>query len=52
MLRRTYATTLYKRGMGLKAIQAKTRHRSMDTLLAHYIHDEELAAGYLTDLFG
>jgi integrase len=52
MFRRCYATTLYRAGMGLKAIQAKTRHRSMDTLLEHYIHDEEPAAPYLQKLFG
>jgi integrase len=52
MFRRCYATTLYRVGMGLKAIQAKTRHRSMDTLLQHYIHDEEPAAPYLQKLFG
>lgn len=47
LFRRTYATLLYKSGMGLKAIQAKTRHSSLEVLMRHYIHDEEPAAPYL-----
>lgn len=46
-LRRTYATLLSKQGMGLKAIQLKTRHASIETLAKHYIDDSEPAAPYL-----
>ena len=45
--RRSYATLLYKSGMGLKAIQAKTRHSSMEVLTRHYIDDSEPASPYL-----
>ena len=48
LFRRSYATGLYKAGMGMKAIQKKTRHASMDTLVKYYIHDEEPASKYLT----
>lgn len=51
MLRRTYATTLYESGMGIKAIQKKTRHKSLDTLLKHYIIDNEPAEGYLDKIY-
>jgi integrase len=47
LFRRTYATGLYKSGMGIKAIQGKTRHSNINVLMKHYIHDEELAAPYL-----
>ena len=47
LFRRTYATMLYKSGMGLKAIQSKTRHASIETLTKHYIHDEDPASPYL-----
>lgn len=46
-LRRTYATLLNKAGMGLKAIQLKTRHASIETLTKHYIDDSEPAGPYL-----
>ena len=46
-LRRTYATLLNKAGMGLKAIQLKTRHASIETLTRHYIDDSEPAGPYL-----
>jgi integrase len=44
---RTYATCLYRAGMGIKAIQAKTRHASIATLVKHYICDSEQATLYL-----
>lgn len=47
LFRRSYATILYKNGMGLKAVQAKTRHANIDTLLKHYVYDDELATPYL-----
>ncbi len=46
LFRRSYATTLYKSGMGLKAIQEKTRHASIEVLTRHYIDDGEKASGY------
>lgn len=46
LFRRSYATALYKSGMGLKAIQEKTRHASIEVLTRHYISDEEKAGGY------
>ena len=46
LFRRSYATLLYKSGMGLKAIQGKTRHASIEVLVRHYIHDEEPATPY------
>jgi len=50
LFRRTYATGLYKSGMGIKAIQEKTRHSSIEVLIKHYIHDEEPAAPYLAKM--
>jgi integrase/recombinase XerD len=47
LFRRSYATGLYKSGMGIRAIQEKTRHASIETLVKHYIHDEEPASKYL-----
>jgi integrase len=46
LFRRSYASALYKWGMGLKAIQEKTRHASMEVLTLHYIDDGEKAGGY------
>ncbi len=46
LFRRSYASALYKSGMGLKAIQEKTRHASMEVLTRHYIDDGEKAGGY------
>ena len=40
LFRRSYATNLYKQGMGITAIQAKTRHENVETLLKHYVDDE------------
>lgn len=50
-LRRTYATLLNKAGMGLKVIQVKTRHASIETLVKHYIDDNEAAAPYFDKVF-
>ena len=47
LFRRSYATALYKSGMGLKAIQEKTRHANIEVLTRHYISDEEPASPYL-----
>lgn len=47
LFRRTYASMLYRSGMGLKAIQGKTRHASLEVLTRHNIDDAEPAAGYL-----
>ena len=46
LFRRSYATALYKSGMGIKAIQEKTRHSNIEVLVKHYIHDEEPASPY------
>ena len=51
LMRRTYVTILYKSGMQLKAIQGKTRHTSIETLVKHYIHDEEPATPYFDKIF-
>jgi integrase len=47
LFRRTYATLLYRAGMGLKAIQCKTRHASLEVLAKHYIDDSEPASPVL-----
>ncbi len=46
LFRRSYATALYKSGMGLKAIQEKTRHANIEVLTRHYISDEAPASPY------
>ena len=51
LFRRTYATLLYKLGMGLRAIQNKTRHTSIEVLAKHYIDDGEKASGYFEKAF-
>ena len=51
LFRRTYASLLYKKGMKLKAIQEKTRHASIETLVNHYIDDSEPATPYLKAVF-
>ena len=43
LFRRSYATALYKSGMGLKAIQEKTRHANIEVLMKHYVDDSEPA---------
>jgi integrase len=50
LFRRTYATCLYRAGMGIKAIQAKTRHANIGTLVKHYIYEVEDASPYLKKL--
>jgi len=50
LFRRTYATCLYRAGMGIKAIQAKTRHANISTLVKHYIYEVEDASPYLKKL--
>lgn len=52
LMRRSYATLLYKSGMGLKAIQGKTRHSNIATLTNHYIDDSEKSTPYLKKIFG
>jgi integrase len=47
LLRRTYATLLYREGMKIRAIQEKTRHSNIETLMKHYVHDDDLASPYL-----
>ena len=49
-LRKTYATLLYKSGMPIKALQIKTRHKSINTLFQHYLFDDELASGYIDQI--
>lgn len=49
LMRRSYATLLYKSGMKLKAIQEKTRHASVEVLVKHYIKDEDPASPYLNE---
>ncbi len=51
LFRRTYATTLYKSGMKLKALAEKTRHSNLDILTEHYIDDREAAAPYFAKMF-
>ena len=51
LFRRTYATLLYRAGMRVKAVQSRTLHASVDTLLRHYIDDNEDAATYLDKAF-
>jgi integrase/recombinase XerC len=51
LFRRSYATTLYKSGMGLKAIQEKTRHSNIETLTRHYIDDAAPATPFLRKAF-
>ena len=51
LFRRSYATGLYFSGMKIKAIQHCTRHRSVKTLMDHYIKDEEPAGNYMADWF-
>lgn len=44
LFRLSYTTCLYRSGMGLKALQEKTRHVSLDALTRHYIDDSQPAA--------
>lgn len=47
LFRRTYATLLYREGMKIRAIQEKTRHSNVETLMKHYVHDDDQASPYL-----
>jgi integrase len=47
LLRRTYATLLYRQGMGIRAIQQKTRHSNIEVLAKHYLYDDDQASPYL-----
>ena len=48
LLRRSIITNLHKNGMRVKALQKFSRHSSTDTLLKHYVDDEEPAKKYFT----
>ena len=48
LLRRSIITNLSKAGMRVKALQGFSRHSSTDTLLKHYVDDEEPAKKYFT----
>ena len=48
LLRRSIITNLSKAGMRVKALQKFSRHASTDTLLKHYVDDEEPAKKYFT----
>jgi integrase/recombinase XerD len=50
LFRRSYASCLYKSGMGLKAIQEKTRHASLEVLTRFYIDDAEPASPHLAKI--
>jgi integrase len=52
LLRRTYATLLYRDGMGIRGIQQKTRHSNIETLAKHYLYDDDQATPYLTKIIG
>ena len=46
LLRRSIITNLSKAGMRVKALQGFSRHSSTDTLLKHYVDDDEPAKKY------
>ena len=46
LLRRSIITNLRKAGMRVKALQNFSRHNSVNTLLKHYVDDEETAKKY------
>ena len=48
LLRRSIITNLSKAGMRVKALQGFSRHSSTDTLLKHYVDDNEPAKGYFS----
>ena len=50
LFRRSAVTILYEGGMRIKAIQKFSRHRSVETLMRHYVNDTEMADGYLKDV--
>jgi integrase len=51
LFRHSYISLLYKKGMGLKAIQNKSRHAGINVLVDHYVHDEDDASKYLKKVF-
>ena len=51
LFRRSFATSLYKSGMKLKAIQELTRHSDISTLATHYIDDREDPSPYFDKMF-
>jgi integrase/recombinase XerD len=51
LFRHSYISLLYKKGMGLKAIQNKSRHAGIDMLVNTYIHDDDRASNYLKKVF-
>lgn len=48
LLRRSIITNLSKAGMRIKALQNFSRHSSVNTLLKHYVDDEEPAKKYFS----
>ncbi len=52
LFRRCYAMLFSNSGIGSRAIQQKTRHTSIKTLVHHYIHDEESIGPYFEKIFG
>ncbi len=50
LLRRSIITNLSKAGMRVKALQKFSRHSSVNTLLKHYVDDEEPARNYADKL--
>jgi integrase len=52
LFRRTYATLLYRQGMKIRAIQEKTRHSNIETLMKHYVYDDDQASPYLAKIIG
>jgi len=47
-LRVSFAGRLYELGMKSKAIQEKTRHANIDSLLSNYFHDEDISSPYFS----
>jgi hypothetical protein len=43
---------MLKPGMGLRAIQRSTRHASIETLVNHYIRNEESVSPYFDKFLG
>lgn len=51
LFRRTYATLLYRDNMKPVAIMEKTRHKTLDVLVKHYLDDSEEAAPHFQSIF-
>ena len=49
LLRRTYATMLYRKGVGVVAVSQLTRHKSVNTLVTHYVDDRQRAGTVLNE---